>query len=189
MPVPGPSSNGSPYPPAPILPGGVVVPLYQPGSPFLNLQRVHEAEKYNMRETVPGRIESIVNIHNPSIEFHTADPRSNTGAVVILAAGGGHTTLNVGPEGADFVPFFYTYGVNTVILRSRLRVDGYGVQNDEVRDAHQAIRFGPRLRQAVEHRPEQDRHHGFSRQAGNWPPGRRFCLKILTLRTTRPAMR
>lgn len=105
------------------------------------MQRVHEAEKYNMRETVPGRIESIVNIHNPSIEFHTADPRANTGTVVILVAGGGHTTLNVGPEGADFVPFFYNYGVNTVILRSRLRVDGYDVQKDEVRDAHQAIRL------------------------------------------------
>jgi acetyl esterase/lipase len=141
VPVPGPSSTGSPYAPAPILPGGVVVPLYQPGSPFLNMQRVHEAEKYNMRETVPGRIESIVNIHNPSIEFHTSDPRSNTGAVVVLVAGGGHTTLNVGPEGADFVPFFYNYGVNTVILRSRLRVDGYDVQKDEVHDALQAIRL------------------------------------------------
>ena len=40
-------------------------------------------------------------------------------------AGGGHNTLNVGTEGADFVAFFYNYGVNTVILRNRLRRDGY----------------------------------------------------------------
>lgn len=48
-----------------------------------------------MRKTVPGRIESIVNIHDPSIEFPTADPRSNNGAVVILVAGGGHTTVSL----------------------------------------------------------------------------------------------
>ena len=74
-----------------------------------------------MSRTVPGRISSIVNIHNPSIEVHPVDPGINTGAAVILVAGGGHNTLNVGTEGADFVPFFYNYGVNTVILRNRLR--------------------------------------------------------------------
>jgi len=60
---------------------------------------------------------------------------------VILAAGGGHNTLNVGSESADFVPFFYNYGVNTVILRNRLRRDGYNPQTDEVFDAQQAIRM------------------------------------------------
>ena len=78
-----------------------------------------------MSQAVPGRIGSIVNIHNPSVEFHTVDRGINTGAVVILVAGGGHNTLNVGSESADFVPFFYNYGVNTVILRNRLRKDGY----------------------------------------------------------------
>jgi acetyl esterase/lipase len=140
VPSPGPSTT-EPYAPQPILPGGVVVPLYSPGSTFLKMDRVREAEKYNMRESVPGRIESIVNIHNPSIEVHMTDAGRNTGAAVILMAGGGHTTLNVGPEGADFVPFFYNYGVTTVILRNRLRVDGYDVQKDEVNDALQSIRL------------------------------------------------
>ena len=140
IPVPGPSTS-APYSPQPILAGGIVIPLYPSGSPFLNMERVHEAEKYNMRDKVPGRIESIVNIHNPSIEVHVTDPNRNTGAAVILIAGGGHTTLNVGPEGADFVPFFYNYGVNTIILRNRLRVDGYDVQKDEVNDALQSIRL------------------------------------------------
>jgi endo-1,4-beta-xylanase len=61
--------------------------------------------------------------------------------VVILVAGGGHNTLNVGGESADFVPFFYNYGVNTVILRNRLRHDGYNPQTDAVNDALQAIRL------------------------------------------------
>jgi endo-1,4-beta-xylanase len=140
VPAPG-AANDLPYSPQPILPGGVVIPLYPPGSPFLNMARVREAEQYSMSQSVPGRINSIVNIHNPSIEVHTVDRGLNTGAAVILVAGGGHNTLNVGSESADFVPFFYNYGVNTVILRSRLRRDGYNPQVDEVNDALQAIRM------------------------------------------------
>ncbi len=140
VPSPGPSTN-DPYAPLPILPGGVVVPLYPPGSPFLKNERIREAEQYNLSQSVPGRINSIVNIHNPSIEVHTVDRSVNTGSAVILAAGGGHNTLNVGGESADFVPFFYNYGVNTIILRNRLRRDGYDPQTDEVYDALQAIRL------------------------------------------------
>ena len=47
----------------------------------------------------------------------------------------------MGSESADFVPWFYGYGVNTVILRNRLRKDGYNVQADAVNDAMQAIRL------------------------------------------------
>lgn len=140
--VPGPGpTNDTPYAPQPILQGGVVVPLYPPGSPFLKADRVREAEQYNLSKSVPGRISSIVNIHNPSIEVHTVEGGINTGAALILAAGGGHNTLNVGSESADFVPYFYNYGVNTVILRNRLRKDGYNVQADAVNDALQAIRL------------------------------------------------
>ena len=134
-------ATDAPYAPQPILAGGVVVPLYPAGSPFLKADRVREPEQYNLSQAVPGRISSIINIHNPSIEVHTVERGINTGAAVILVAGGGHNTLNVGGESADFVPFFYNYGVNTVILRNRLRRDGYDVQKDAVRDAMQAIRL------------------------------------------------
>lgn len=140
VPKPGPVTDG-PYQPQPILQGGIVIPLFPPGSPYLKADRVKEAEQYNMSRAVPGRISSIVNIHNPSIEVHLVEPGINTGAAVILAAGGGHNTLNVGGESADFVPFFYNYGVNTVILRNRLRRDSYNPQTDEVYDAQQAIRM------------------------------------------------
>jgi hypothetical protein len=140
MPKPGPT-NDAPYAPQPIDQGGVVVTLYPPDSPLLKKERIREAEQYNLSKSSPGRINSIVNIHNPSIEVHTVDGGINTGAAVILAAGGGHNTLNVGSESADFVPFFYNYGVNTVILRNRLRRDGYDVQADAVTDAMQAIRL------------------------------------------------
>src|SRR5436190_7776802 len=140
VPKPG-LTNDAPYVPQPILQGGVVLPLYPHGSPFLKTERVREAEQYNMNRAVPGRISSIVNIHDPSIEVHTVDGSINTGAAIILAAGGGHNTLNVGTEGADFVPFFFNYGVNTIILRNRLRRDGYTPQTDAVNDAMQAIRL------------------------------------------------
>ncbi len=140
IPAPGPT-NDAPYRPQAILPGGIVVPLFAPESPHLKRERVREAEQYTLSKSVPGRISSIVNIHNPSIEVHLVDPGMNTGTVIILAAGGGHNTLNVGTESADFVPYFFNYGVNTVILRNRLRRDGYEPRTDAVRDALQAIRI------------------------------------------------
>ena len=140
VPKPGPITD-APYAPQPIVPGGVVVPLYAAGSPFLNAKRVREAEVYTLSQTVPGRINSIVNIHNPSIEFHPVDRAMNTGAAVILVPGGGHNALVIGSEAADFVPFFYQHGVNTVILRYRLRRDGYNAETDAVYDAQQAIRL------------------------------------------------
>jgi endo-1,4-beta-xylanase len=140
VPQPG-LTNDAPYAPQPILQGGIVIPLYPPDSAQLKQDRVREAEHYSLSKSVPGRINSITNIHNPSIELHTVDGGINTGAAIILAAGGGHNTLNVGSESADFVPYFYNYGVNTVILRNRLRRDGYNVQNNAVHDAFQAIRL------------------------------------------------
>ena len=140
LPKPGPVTAGA-YAPQPIVAGGIVVPLFPPGSPYLKADKVKEAEQYNMSQAVPGRISSIVNIHNPSIEVHLVERAINTGSVVIVVAGGGHNTLNVGGESADFVPFFYNYGINTVILRNRLRRDGYNAQTDAVYDAQQAVRM------------------------------------------------
>ena len=165
IPSPG-AATDQPYAPQPILPGGTVVTLFPAGSSYLKMDRVKEAEVYNMMRGVPGRIQSIVNIHNPSIEFHPADPGINTGAVVILAAGGGHNTLNVGTEGADFVSFFYNYGVNTVILRNRLRRDGYNPQTDAVYDALQAVKMVARARARMESRPDADWDHGVLRRGG-----------------------
>jgi acetyl esterase/lipase len=97
-------------------------------------------EVYNLGQAVLGRVSCIVSIHNPSIEVHTVEKGINTGTAVIVIAGGGHRTLNVGGEAADFVPFFYNYGINTIILRNRLRSDGYVAEVDAVNDAQQAVR-------------------------------------------------
>src|SRR5262245_10393888 len=72
IPAPGPATS-APYAPQAIVTGGIVVPLYPPGSPHLKADRVREAEQYTLSQVVPGRISSIVNIHNPSVEFHTVE--------------------------------------------------------------------------------------------------------------------
>lgn len=139
--VPRPAADtGQPYAPQAILPGGVVVPLFAPGSPHLKADKVHIPEVYNMSQSVPGRIANVVSIHNPSIEVHTVDRSLNTGTAIILIPGGGHRTLGVSGEGADFVPFLFNYGINAVILRNRLRADGYVAEVDAVHDAQQAVR-------------------------------------------------
>ena len=139
--VPKPAEDtGQPYAPQAIAPGGVVVPLYPADSPYLKADKLHIPEVYNMSQSVPGRIGNVVAIHNPSIEVHVADKGLNTGTAVILIPGGGHRSLGVSGEGADFVPFFFNYGINAVILRNRLRADGYVAEVDAVHDAQQAVR-------------------------------------------------
>jgi len=129
-----------PFLPSPILPGGIVLPLFPPESTRLKRERLHEVEQYNT--TLAGgstKIQSVIGIHNPSIEVHLVGGR--TGAAIIVAPGGGHRILWVGPEGGDLVPFLANYGVSTIILRNRLRVDGYEPRTDAVNDALQAIRL------------------------------------------------
>ncbi|MBC7369750.1 MAG: alpha/beta hydrolase fold domain-containing protein [Undibacterium sp.] len=131
-----------PFLPAPALPGGMVLALYPADSPQLKRERLHESENYNSTSGGSGpKVQSTLNIHNPSIEVHLAGGRSSNGAAVIVAPGGGHKILWVGPEGLDFVPYFAQFGVSTIVLRNRLRVDGYDAKIDAVNDAFQAIRI------------------------------------------------
>ena len=130
-----------PFQPQLIAPGGIMLPLYPPTSPLLKRERLHEAENYNSATGGKGPITNVINIHNPSIEVHLAGDRSLNGAAVIVAPGGGHKILWVGPEGADYAPLFDKLGVSTIILRNRLRIDGYEPATDAVNDALQAIRL------------------------------------------------
>jgi acetyl esterase/lipase len=137
VPAPGPKTS-APYAPHAVLPGGVVIPLYPTGSPYLKADKVGEAEVYQLWG--PALVGAVTSIHNPSLEFHAGNSQLNTGAVVILAGGGGHRTLNVG-EASPLVQFLAHQGVSSVILRNRLRSDGYEPKTDGVNDALQAIKL------------------------------------------------
>jgi len=134
----GPVTEG-PYQPQAIVPGGVVVTLYPADSSYLNQERIHEAENYGTYSA--PFLGYMTNIHNPSIEFHAAKGAINTGTAVIIAAGGGHNTLGVAGEGADVVPYFTNRGISAIILRNRLRSDGYDPRTDAVYDLQQAIKL------------------------------------------------
>src|SRR5689334_677564 len=55
--VPKPAADtGQPYAPQAILPGGIVVPLFPPNSPYLKADKIHVPEVYHMSTSVPGRI-------------------------------------------------------------------------------------------------------------------------------------
>ncbi|MDB6175721.1 MAG: axeA1 3 [Chthoniobacteraceae bacterium] len=134
--------SDGPFTPQLIAPGGLILSLFAPTSPLLKRERIHEAEQYNTANGGKGTITNVINIHNPSIEVHlVGKDQPNTGSAVIVVPGGGHKILWVGPEGADYVPYFEKLGVSTIILRNRLRVDGYEPATDAVNDAFQAIRI------------------------------------------------
>lgn len=136
--APGPKTD-APYAPLPLVPGGSVIPLYPPDSPYLKADKIREPEEYHSYS--PGSLGYIIHIHNPSIEFHASKGGINTGTTIILAAGGGHNTLGVGGESIDEVYFFALQGINTVILRNRLRSDGYDPKTDAIYDTLQAIKL------------------------------------------------
>jgi endo-1,4-beta-xylanase len=132
--------SDGPFVPDPALENGIVLSLYPPDSSLLRRERIHEAERYNSTGH-KGKLLNTLNIHNPSIEVHLAPNRGDAGTAVIVAPGGGHKILWVGPEGYDTVPFFAEHNVSTIVLRNRLRVDGYEPTTDAVNDAFQAIRL------------------------------------------------
>ncbi|MCC5022475.1 MAG: hypothetical protein J6386_06615 [Candidatus Synoicihabitans palmerolidicus] len=140
IPAAGPAAPpGHPYAPVALAPGGVVVELYPADSPYLNADRIHEAEIYgSYGGTMPGY---LVNIHNTSIEFHAGNGKLNTGTCVILVASGGHHKLNIFGEGAAMTSYFASRGISTVLLRNRLRSDGYEPKTDGVYDLQQAIKL------------------------------------------------
>ncbi|HVZ63182.1 MAG TPA: alpha/beta hydrolase [Lacunisphaera sp.] len=137
--VPAPAARtDAPYAPQALLPGGIVLPLFPPDSPYLKASQLTEPEVYSYWG--PGNVGTVIHIHNPSIEFHAGNGQLNTGAAIILAGGGGHQTLNVG-EATPFVNFFAQHGVSTIVIRNRLRSDGYEPRTDGVNDALQAIKL------------------------------------------------
>lgn len=140
IPGPGPVTDAA-YAPQALMPGGIVIPLFPPDSPHLNSERVHEAEIYEISSQVPGRVQRLKNVHNPSIEMHPVEKNNTTGAAIILLPGGGHHHLGIAAAGTDMVSAFYHYGITTFILRYRLRDDGYVAEVDAVNDALQAIRY------------------------------------------------
>lgn len=131
-----------PFVPSPLLPGGIVTSLYPEGTCTLNAARVDEPEVYNLGNYAPGdRIHTITNVHSPSFELYQArSPAPITGTCAILVPGGGNRVLGVG-SCVDLVPTLGAFGVATVILRCRLRSDGYDMSKDALQDTLRCVQL------------------------------------------------
>jgi endo-1,4-beta-xylanase len=123
--------------PKPLVEGAKVVTLWPKGSPMLRaMPGWDKPEQFNLSR---GRVNSVVNIHNPSIEVHLAPADKANGMAVIVAAGGGNNTCNVGPEGLDIADWLNGLGIHAFIERYRLRP--YDSTTDAVADTQRSIRM------------------------------------------------
>ena len=124
-------------------PAPQVVVLWPAGSP--TLQGANEKEITTPAEVKPGdRINSIKNVHNPSIEVHLPPAEKATGTAIIVAPGGGHQQLVWGSEGTDIAQWLNELGVAAFILKYRLAQTPnykYTVEGEALQDTQRAIRI------------------------------------------------
>jgi acetyl esterase/lipase len=126
--------------PASLVPGAQVVTLWPEGSPVLRAEPGYDRpEERHMSGGQHPRVEWVVNIHNPSIEVHLAPKDRANGLAIIVAAGGGNTTLNVGGEGVDIAEWLNGLGIAAFIERYRLKP--YGSATDALADTQRSIRI------------------------------------------------
>ncbi len=109
------------------------------------LQGANEKEITSPSNPQPGqRINSIRNVHNPSIEVHPAPPEKATGTAILVAPGGGHQQLVWGSEGTDIANWLNSIGVTAVILKYRLAQTPnyhYTVEGEALQDTQRALRI------------------------------------------------
>lgn len=138
--TPAPSSAAALQPPKPILEGDKVVTLFPPGHPALKqLNGYDMPEKFNFSKDAHRHVLNITNIHNPSIELQLPPPGKANGTAIIVAAGGGNTTLWVGPEGAEIGKWLNSLGI--AAFNERYRLKPYDSAVDALADTQRAIRM------------------------------------------------
>lgn len=120
-----------------------VIPLWPAGSP--TLKGADEREQTTPENVKPGdRINSIRNVHTPSIEVHLPPADKATGTAVIVAPGGGHRQLVWGSEGTDIARWLNELGASAFILKYRLAFTPnyqYTVEGEALADTQRAIRI------------------------------------------------
>src|SRR5271154_1300028 len=98
--------------PKPLVPDAKVVTLWPKGSAALRaLAGYDKPEIFNVAKDKPERVQTVENIHNPSIEVHLAPSDKAIGMAVIVAPGGGNKVCVVGSEGTDIAAWLNGLGV------------------------------------------------------------------------------
>jgi acetyl esterase/lipase len=122
--------------PAPLQAGAKVVPLWPPDK--LTIKGDGGPEVLSWSKGAAPHVQSVTNIHNPSIELHLAPPEKRNGTAIILAPGGGNKTIVVGSEGTGIAPWLNDLGVSAFILR--YRIQPYDSKVEGMADTQRAIR-------------------------------------------------
>jgi acetyl esterase/lipase len=144
--------------PKPLIAGHEVITLFPPGHPALKaLAGYDQEEKFAMSN---GRVAAVTNIHNPSIELYLAPPEKANGLSVVVSAGGGNNTCNVGSEGTDIAAWFNGFGVSCFVHRYRLKP--YGSATDALLDTQRAMRVVRAHAKEWNIDPNKIGHMGFS---------------------------
>jgi len=120
-----------------------VVPLWPAGHP--TLKGAGEKEILAPPDAKPGqRINSIKNVHNPTIEVYPAPADKANGCAMIVAPGGGHQFLSWSSEGTDIAEWLNGIGVTAFVLKYRLAQTPnyqYTVEGEALQDSQRAIRI------------------------------------------------
>jgi len=120
-----------------------VIYLWPAGSP--TLKGADEKEIKTPENVKPGdRINSIKNVHNPSIEVYLPPADKAVGTAVIVAPGGGHRQLVIGSEGSDIARWLNDLGIAAFVLKYRLAYTPnyqYSVEGEALADTQRAIRI------------------------------------------------
>ena len=114
-----------------VPPGRPTVFLWPDGAPGSEARRGEPEE-------IQG--ETIRNIHNPSIVVFLPPRETNTGVGLVLAPGGGHTSLWIMHEGFNPAQFVMDKGVAVFVLKNRLQSSGYKFDVEGLADMQRAIR-------------------------------------------------
>ena len=115
-----------------VPPGKPTVVLWPDGAPGSEARR-------NEPEEIQG--ETIRNVHNPSMIVFLPPKAVQTGAALVLAPGGGHTSLWIMHEGFNPAQILSDRGVAVFVLKNRLQSSGYKFDVEGLADMQRAIRM------------------------------------------------
>ena len=114
-----------------VPPGRPTVVLWPNGAPG------SEARK-DEPEQIKG--ETVLNVHNPSMVVFLPRKEINTGVALIVAPGGGHSSLWIMHEGFNPAQALADKGIASFVLKNRLQSSGYKFDVEGLADMQRAVR-------------------------------------------------
>jgi endo-1,4-beta-xylanase len=131
-PTPAAGRGSVPAAPAVVVPPGKpTVVLWPNGAPGSEARR-------DEPEQIQG--ETVRNVHNPSMIVFLPPKDIATGVALVLAPGGGHTSLWIMHEGFNPAQILSDRGIAVFVLKNRLQSSGYKFDVEGLADMQRAIR-------------------------------------------------